>query len=221
MDNVGKFLNRPKLYYNIDGMGELSLGFLLLGFSPLYWLILHSPETAVWHRTSTLVIFLVVLSLINNYCNNAIKNRITYKRTGYVQYRPRKQWGTMLLGACVVVVTYAGLFIALRNHVAFALPASLYILLVAGLYIRIIRFHRWKWAVFVAMIISAGGIAFLPVHLLEILAGNSSVGTVLAPRILGAFWLTWTAYGALLFLSGAISFCVYVRHTQPAAREVE
>jgi hypothetical protein len=221
MDDVSKLLSRPQLYYDIDGVGELGMGLMSLGYSLLGWMMLHSPETAVWHKMYTLFIFVGVISFIIHNGSKAIKSRITYRRTGYVEYPARKHWATMAQAACVAALTSAGLFIAARRHFALTTLAFLFFLLIAVLYIRMIRLYRWKWAVFAAMVVSTVLIAFLPADLLENLAGHSSLGSALTARTLGASWLTWTAFGVLFLVSGAISFWLYLRHTQPVAQESE
>ena len=41
---VQGFLKRPVLYDNIDGVGELRMGFMCLAFALLGWLQLHAPR---------------------------------------------------------------------------------------------------------------------------------------------------------------------------------
>lgn len=48
MDQVQNLLGRPKEYYNVDGVGELSIGFMCLGFALLGWLQLHAPRGSAW-----------------------------------------------------------------------------------------------------------------------------------------------------------------------------
>ena len=46
MDPVGDVLNRPRLYYNIDGLGELGGGVLALGIA--LFLSLRQMELLRW-----------------------------------------------------------------------------------------------------------------------------------------------------------------------------
>jgi hypothetical protein len=41
MDQLGNLLDRPRLYYNIDGLGELGVGVMFLGTA----LLLSLPRT--------------------------------------------------------------------------------------------------------------------------------------------------------------------------------
>jgi hypothetical protein len=54
MDQVERLMQRPKLYNNIDGVGELGMGFMLLCFALLEWLQINSPASAIWHRVYVL-----------------------------------------------------------------------------------------------------------------------------------------------------------------------
>jgi len=86
MHQIPSLLERPKLYYNVDGVGELGIGFMCLGWSLLGWLQLHTPRTSVWHPMYTFPIYVAVMLSIIHYGSKAIKNRITYRRTGFVDY---------------------------------------------------------------------------------------------------------------------------------------
>jgi hypothetical protein len=58
MDQVGNLLKRPKAYNNIDGTGELAMGFYFLGSALLMWLLLNTPKDAIWHQ-NMYVFFLI------------------------------------------------------------------------------------------------------------------------------------------------------------------
>jgi len=45
MEQIESILNRPKTYYNIDGVGELAMGFMCLGCGLLMWLQRMRPRT--------------------------------------------------------------------------------------------------------------------------------------------------------------------------------
>lgn len=44
---IDALTTRPKAYYNIDGVGELGIGFMMLGYGLLAWLQSHSPKTGI------------------------------------------------------------------------------------------------------------------------------------------------------------------------------
>ena len=41
MDQVRNLLDRPRLYYNIDGLGDLGGGVMCLGFALILWLLMR------------------------------------------------------------------------------------------------------------------------------------------------------------------------------------
>jgi hypothetical protein len=220
MNQIQSLLDRPKLYYNIDGVGELGIGFMCLGYALLGFLQLHTPQTAVWHRMYTFIIYLTVMVSIIHYGSKAIKNRITYPRTGFVDYRPRdKYWLPMALGAATSALLGAVLLLAVRRHWEITTPASLIGLVFAASYIRIAVTVRWKWAIFWTMAVAAVVIATLPADLLGAIAGDTSLTSAIPSKAVGAFWLTFVVYGALLMISGGISFWLYLHHTQAPAQE--
>src|ERR1035438_6134112 len=100
MNQIESLLQRPKLYYNIDGVGELGIGFMCLGYALFGWLQLHAPKHSAWHQMYTFVIYWTVVVLILHHGPKTIKNRFTCRRTGLVDSRPRgKYWVPMGLGA--------------------------------------------------------------------------------------------------------------------------
>jgi hypothetical protein len=221
MHQIPSLLERPKLYYNVDGVGELGIGFMCLGWSLLGWLQLHTPGTSTWHQMHTFFIYVAVMLSIIHYGSRAIKNRITYRRTGFVDYRARdKYWVPIGLGAGVSALVSAGLFLALRRHWEISTLASLVVdLLLAAAYIRIARTVRWKWAVFGFLVAGALVIAALPAEVLEAFANHTSPAPAIPDRAIGAYWLTFVVYGVALMVSGGISFLLYLHHTQARAQE--
>lgn len=220
MDQVERFLERPKLYYNIDGVGELGIGFMCLGYALLGWLQLHTPQNSVWHQMYTLFIYVAVMICIIHYGSKAIKNRITYKRTGFVEYLRRdKYWVPMAVGAGVSVLASGGLLLAMRRHLEISTFASLLGLLFAATYIPFARTVRWKWTMFCAMVAGTFIIAVLPADLIGAFAIDPSLSSAISAKAMGAFWLTVVVYGALLMISGGISFWLYLRHTQASTQD--
>lgn len=216
---IDSLVERPKLYYNIDGVGELGMGFMCLGYALLAWLQSHTPPNAVWNKMYTFAIYWTAMIVIIHYGGKAIKNRITYRRTGFVDYRSTyKRWFPMAAAAGVSATVAAGLVLAARRHWDLSTAVSLFGLLLAAGYVRLARTVHWKWAIFCAMVAGVLIIAALPTDLLDSFTGHD--GTSFLPaRVMGAYWLTFVVYGGLLVISGAISFWLYLRHTQPAAQE--
>src|SRR6266568_8387988 len=78
MQSLDHLLDRPKLYYNIDGVGELVMGFMCLGYALFGWMQVHSPEGSFWHWNSTFLVYLWVMWAIIHYGSKAIHEPTTY-----------------------------------------------------------------------------------------------------------------------------------------------
>jgi len=214
MEQIETLLNRPKAYYNIDGVGELAMGFMCLSFALLMWLQANAPKESAWHGMPVFIIYMGSLCLILHYGPKAIKKHITYPRTGFVQYRARdSRWRPAIIGAVAGAAVSAGVAIALRRHWNLTTPAALIGLLFAACYANgFARTVRWKWAVAGVVALGSVAIAMLP---------PDFVGAVAKPLWRGAFILTMTLYGAVLLVSGGISFWLYLRHTEAPAPEAQ
>lgn len=208
MDQVDRMLDRPKLYYNIDGVGELGLGFGFLAFSLLGSMQLHAPKGSVWHSMYLFIIYVGTMCVIIKYGSLAIKKRITYPRTGFVEYRKRDIiWRPMIVFAPIALLTMVLILTLARSHWRLATPGPLFGLVFAAIYgFRIARTVRWKWLVASAMAFASVLVVAFPQIWLD-------------PSWLGAYWITFMLYGALLLISGGISFWLYLRHTQAPAQE--
>ena len=89
MDEIESLLNRPKYYNNIDGLGELGGGFMALSFGFIQWMQVRSPAHSAWHSMWVFCIYFGSMWAIHRYGTKAIKEHITYPRTGFVEYRKR------------------------------------------------------------------------------------------------------------------------------------
>ena len=220
MNQIQSLLERPKLYYNVDGVGELGMGFMCLGYALLAWLQLHAPQDSAWHKMYTFVISVAVMISIIHYGSKAIKTRITYRRTGFVDYRPRdKYWIPMAAGAGFSALLWVGLHLAVRRHWEMQTPAALVGLAFAAMYVRLARTVRWKWAALCVVVAGVVGIAALPADLVETFANHTSLTSAIPAKAVGAYWLTFVVGGTVMMISGGISFCLYLRHTQPPEQE--
>lgn len=228
-DQVERLMQRPLLYNNVDGVGELGLGLFGLGCGLLDWLQVSYPTTYLWHRWWGMLWFWMIIAVIY-YGSKAIKTHLTYPRTGYVEYRRRTstRMSALVLGCATALLAAWVATLATRSHWhiggphwGMTTPAALLGLLYAGAYAyKIAGEIRWKWAVAMAMAICSVVIAMLPASSVGVVAVNTSDFTTLPPNY-SAWMLTITVYGAIMFLSGGISFVLYLRHTQPAAETAE
>jgi hypothetical protein len=220
MDHVGNLVERPRLYYNIDGVGELGCGFMYLCVALLMWLQTHSSATAIWNRTYLFVAYWSAMCLAIHYGSKAIKSRITYPRTGFVEYRTNDRWRPAIVaGAIAAILPLAG-FLAVRRHWDIATPGSLIGLGLAASYAYgFARAVRWKLVVAGAMAAGSLVIAVLPADFLGAVVNDSSITHPLRTRLTGAFLVSFMLFGALLLMSGGISFYLYLRRTGAPAQE--
>lgn len=156
-----------------------------------------------------------VMLAILHYGAKAIKTWITYPRTGFVDYRPRdKYWIPMALSFLFSGFFGAAMYVAARRHFQLSSVGLVVGLLLATSYIRFAKTVRWKWAVFVTIVAATFVVAALPAGLVEGYANHTSMGPAFPARTVGAYWLTFIVYGALLLISGGISMRLYLRRTR-------
>ena len=214
MDQLGNLVDRPRLYYNIDGLVELGGGLMFLGIA----LLLSLPVNSVWHRISWFV-FLGLASTIH-YGTKAIKTRITYPRTGFVEYRRDERRRTSIVSGIAAALIVLGLGTAARGHWDTTTLASLVGLIFAAAYAyRLGRAVRWKMAFAGAIALASIAIGFLPADFLAAMANDSLVTHPFLAKFGGTLVVSFMTYGAMLLVSGGISFWFYLRHTPAPARE--
>jgi len=216
MDQIGRLLDRPKAYYNIDGVGELGIGFMCVSYALLQWLQVHTPEDSVWNQNYMQVVYVGMMCAVIHYGSKAMKKHITYPRTGFVEYRTRDTvWRPLIIALAVGVLASIGLVIGARSHWDMTTPASLVGLVLAAAYAHGFgRTVRWKWAVVCVMTVGSFVIAVLPADLIGALANPSWVTRQFPAKLVGALLLSTMLYGTVLLISGAISFWLYLRHTR-------
>jgi hypothetical protein len=168
------------------------------------------------------VIYMAVMFSIVHYATRAIKNHITYPRTGFVAYRKLDTVWPRILAAILAPLALVGLFAARRYR--WDITASFYpfgLLSAAGYAYRFARAVRWKWLVACAMALGSLAIVFLPADLLAAVADDSWVTHPVRTRLVASLLLYMLLCGVLLSISGGISFWLYLRHTRPPAQEAQ
>jgi len=180
------------------------------------WLLMRSPADSIWHRISFFAF--VGLALLIRYGTKAVKTRITYPRTGFVEYR--RQWHTSAIAAALGALGTVGLAVGFRRHWDMSMLASLTGLVFAASYgYNFARAVRWKWVIVGAIAVATFVIAFLPADVLRALGSESPVAHPDRAKLLGTILLSLMAYATMLLISGGISFWLYLRHTQAPAQE--
>src|ERR1035438_8354583 len=114
MDQIDSLLERPKAYCNVDGVGELSVGVMTLGFALIFWIQLHTARSSAWHQWAWVILWGVVALI--DYGSKAIKKHITYPRTGFVEYPKSARRLLGPIAAAVAAVFAIGLYLAVRSH---------------------------------------------------------------------------------------------------------
>jgi hypothetical protein len=215
MDQIGNLLERPRLYCNVDGLGELGGSVMCLGSALLEWLQMRSPAGSVWHRISFFAF--VGLMLLIPYGTKAVKTRITYPRTGFVEYR--RQRSTSAIAAAAGALATVGLAVAFRRHWDISTLVSLAgIVFAVACGYNFAKSVRWKLFFVGAMAAASAVIAFLPADVLCTLGSESPAHPDRA-KLLGAILLFLMVNGTLLLISGGISLWLYLRHTQAPAQD--
>jgi hypothetical protein len=222
---IQNYMGRPKRYANIDGTGEMVVGLTLLGFALAGYLEALLPENSpTWMRVVVIFASLALAVALAYWVRLAIKQRITWPRTGYAAYpRHGKSWwvksAIIRLVALIVAVGLA--FLIKSQHVTNMINLNWNlspkawnprVVLLIGISVtaypiwisRMGKEHRWKWLVLLFMIL---GVIML---------------AILVPEDFGQWARPPVLFIALLWLgSGAGTLCSYVRHTKPATPETE
>ncbi len=219
MEQIDNMLARPKRYANIDGLGELTAGIMCLGFAFFQWEQIRSPAGAVWHSMYLFAIYFGALIAALHYGPRAIKSRITYPRTGFVEYRKRgRLWLSVASGALAAAVSVL-IWIAVRHHWDMQMGALIFLGIAPAYAYRFAKTARWKWAVAAAIAVSSLAIAFISPDSLVDLTGDARLKPFV--RFAGSEMLNLAAVGVLTLISGAISLWLYLRHTQPPVQEAQ
>jgi hypothetical protein len=220
MNQVDSYLKRPMLYNNIDGLGELDMGVMFLGWALLLWLQAHTPPEAIWNQMYGFLVYVGVMLAVIHYGTKAIKTHITYPRTGFVEYRRRYRWLTAIVTAALTALAIPVLVFAARRHWDVTLLPSLFgLVLAAGYTYRLAMAIRWKLVVGVAMAAASLAVALLPPSYFGALANDSWIAHPVRTKLVGGFILTLMVYSGLWMISGGITFWLYLRHTQGPAQE--
>jgi len=218
---INDYLKRPKRYFNIDGVGELSTGLMALGFGLLQYLQISNPPGSIWSSTYTLFTFVGVLAAITHYGPRAIKQRITYPRTGYIQYKDegKARLAAIAIAVLLAMVTAGAL---VRSGGGFsALPALVGLAVAASYAYGFARAVRWKWFVAIALTLGALAISALPADTVADWADPTWLDGPFPASVVGRYVLMTLFFGLTILASGGITLAHYLSSTQPPAPEPE
>jgi hypothetical protein len=212
-EQVQSYLEQPKRYYNIDGLGEISIGVMMLGFALISWLQASTPKVSLWNRQSSFFVCVALMLIVIDHGAKAVKKRITYPRTGFVEYRrdAKARMAPMVLGA---VTAAAFGFLMKYGRVN---PAAVAGMIVVPTYAYgVARAVQWKWLTVAVLAVGSGAIASLPTGLLASIARDAVAGpkSRFTPDMVGSWLIEALFIGATIGVSGGITLLRYLRETQ-------
>ena len=164
--------------------------------------------------------FVAILNTALIYGRKALKNLITYRRTGFVSYQKSHLWWLLLI---VLLAAAAGgglTFLAARTQ---GLNSTSLVTIGIGLFMSaayaygIARAIHWKWVVAAFLAICAIVLALLPEQLASTPIQDSALPPTLDRRLLGS--LFWCNTAASFLVSGCISLALYLHGTRRAENE--
>ena len=86
--DLKRLARRPMEYWNVDGLPELMMGALWITWGSAWLVGQGLPRGRAWNVYWSLVPFLLVASgLASTWATKKLKERITFPRAGYVQWR--------------------------------------------------------------------------------------------------------------------------------------
>lgn len=194
-DSIDELLRRTRRYYYDDGLVEIAVAllFLVAGFGLLIFAAIQESTLAGALLMLGLLALAIAGGLFIKRAVEALKQRVTYPRSGYVSYREgeedRNRW-PVLLAALILFI--GGLFFLPQElartstAIGFLTGAVLFYL---GYRLSLRRFY--------------------PLGVLSLVAGVST-SYLFADEALGA-GLALAIIGAGLFLSGGLVFFAYLR----------
>ncbi len=203
-DDLKGIERRPIQYFYSDGLIEIAIGviFLLLGGIIFGQSVL--PENSPVGHILTILFVLILISsgFLVGRILRFLKNRLTYPRTGYVEYKkkapnPRRKRAAAIVGAVVGA--------ALSGLVAAAPSVRLWLPALNGLLLGLAVYLFWRRAGVSRFLILAGASALVGIGIA--LAGVADIKGI---------GLYYVLFGAAVIISGLVTFAGYWRRSRTA-----
>lgn len=207
-DQLHQIARRTERYWFEDGIWEIGFGLVNALLALFYWIITLSD----WTGPRLFILLILQLGVITGAffvmgrVVKALKERITYPRTGFVAYRRpetrarlrKALFAALLAGLIGAFVSVVSSLQAAEDH----LPLITGAILAVALALIGYRFNLLRMYLLALLSIVVGyGISFA-----------SLPDTLIAPVFFGS-------YGLLIFLSGLITLLIYIARTRPAGEE--
>lgn len=147
-NNINEIRRRTSRYWHIDGLYELSIGCLVLGLGAYFALLELIPDGTLLNELldgGFLIVFVGGVWLISK-ATEAIKERITYRRTGYVEYNQPKS--IVLILTALIAMLFAVVFVFLLTRPG--IPGNMTLIMggvlglsffIMALHLRLMRFY--------------------------------------------------------------------------------
>jgi hypothetical protein len=188
-------------YWYDDGLAEIGVGLLFLLLAALFAVEGLAPAGSLppWFSAFGLPVIVVGGMIVLGLSVRAIKERLTYPRTGYVAYPrtgPARKWLAGVIGGIVSFLLV--LFLATRPDWMVALPALQGAAVAAVLLLLSYRSGVSRLAIQGLLALGAGLIV-------SFISVGTSIGTA----------LVFGTIGLASFISGALVLAHYLRTTAP------
>jgi hypothetical protein len=224
-EQIDELLKRPALYRNVDGTEEISIGILGLSLASMRFIYPLFEGTFLGGGVSWWLFMMVVGGLMH-FGSKAVKKRLTYPRTGFVEPRCTNRGGKWLV--LVAIGLGSGGVSAVATLIALGRIGGGPALVACGGVVTAVAFafgigKRVPWKRWTAVALAAGSlaIAFLPAGFLASIFDGVKLPAKLSPGLLGAFFLYGAWMGVVFLSSGLITLWQYIRSTRSAEPDAE
>lgn len=193
-DMIERKVRETHRYFYNDGLVEMGVGFifLLTGLGLVGWLLFEDNQVLRIASALALPLLATLGALLMKRAVTAVKERVTYPRTGYVAYREgQPSRGRWLIMAAALILAVASFFLPeLLAKMPIAIGGILAVVLAnLGYRVSLARFYV---SAFVAFLLGLVGAIFVP------------------DELLGAA-LTFVGAGLVLLVGGFIALLNYLQ----------
>lgn len=200
----------PVRYNAIDGVDEMFIGLLSLALMLCMHFKNLAPEGSIWHSKYTFTFTSALILVAVFIARTLLKERITYRRTGYVMFRYSKV--KFAIGG---IVGFAGGGAAVLCVSILSRPPQQdrYLIFLAGLLWAFLYIYfgiyttrmYYAWRYLVALLIAAGPFAVYSA----------------LPNVRDISTLSTAVFGGCFLISGVITFWSYLRNTRAVEAQSE
>jgi len=217
-EQIRCYLQQPRRYFNIDGLGEIGFGVMMLSYSMFAWLAASGPDDSLWNRGWFWLVYLALTLTVIDRGTKLIKKRVTYPRTGFVEYRrsARDRAIRMLAVAAAVPV-----LVVLDSQRQILIAPVIGILFAMAYAYHMATAMRWKRLVAVVLAVGSLAIASLPISFLASVADVSEASLKSQQAQFASWHVEAPFIGATILVSGGITLYQYLRQTHAPDQAAE